>query len=260
MSCSLDYPVFPQSMLDTLFEYILLDDVPHLEASLDETIVRANYTDNEIDACYRICWQLLKRGVHFRQFRSLILGLAIKGRATKEERLLFKYARARFKHMRFACNNFDRRHRQPRLFHMIIRSMGKMQDGFNNGQRFAAFRHGIFLWVALSPFIYPVIEKEIKDFRADSSDGIKAFHQGEIRKLKTALADQGDISAHDFHLLRKIFSRWVSFNDTLRTIRPSDALNQFSAYLATLNGIMGDRHDDYIEKKFIDKKDIIKTK
>lgn len=254
MSSVLDYPVFPQAMLDTLFAYVLLDDVPHPEVGLDEAMVRSDYTQEEIRASYRLCWQLLKRGVAFGQFRALILRLAFKGKATEEERLSFKYARAKFKHMRFACNNFDRRHRQPKLFHMVIRCMGKMQDSFNNGQHFSAFRYGVFLWVVLSPFIYPLIEREIRDFREDSPEGIRAFHKAECRKLKKALARRDQFSAHDFHLLRKVFSRWVSLNDTLRTIRPSERLNQFSAYLATLNGIMGDRHDDYVEAKFVDKK------
>lgn len=260
MPVSLDYPVFPQEMLDRLFEYILLDDVPHPDVVLKDNIIKTGYTCEDIKECYQLCWQLLKRGVDFKIFRKLIGKLAYKGSATPQDRLSFKYARARFKHMRFACNNFDRRHRQPRLFHMIIRCMGKMQDSFNNGRHFSTFKYGVFLWIVLSPLVYPLIEKEINDFKADTPEGIKAFHNREIQKLRTALENKEQISAHDFHLLRKIFSRWVSFNDTLRTVRPSDKLNQFSAYLATINGMMGDRHDEYVEKKFSNKKGYYKNK
>ncbi|QHI96252.1 hypothetical protein GT348_08465 [Aristophania vespae] len=259
MRPSLEKTIFPQKTLDTVFEHVLLDDVINLNASLSDEVIEADYTAEEIEASYDLCWQLLERGVDFEQFRSLIAKIAFTGSATEEERLAFKYARARFKHMRFACNNFDKRHRYPKLFHKVIILMGKMQDAFKNTQRFATLIYGLILWLILSPSCYWLIARELTDFRAESPAGLRAYHRRENQKLEKLFKKQNKLAAHDFHLMRKIISRRVAFNDTLRTIRPSPKLDRFSAYLATMNGIMGDMHDELVEKRYVDKQGYYKN-
>jgi len=55
------------------------------------------------------------------------------------------------------------------------------------------------------------------------------------------------LSGKEFHTVRKIISQQVSCFDTLRTLNPQNLhLRQVSRYLAAINGLMGDRHDEMV--------------
>lgn len=241
-------PAFPQSMFNTVFEHILLDDVPHPTTPLPKDVLPL-CTAQEVTEGYNLCWQLLEDGVDRKAFRRLILKIAFSGQADEEERLAFKYERAKFKHMRFACANFTRKHRYPLLLHIVTIIMGDMQDAFKNHQRRATLILGLILWVALSPAYYWLIAAPLTSWREDSAAGIQAYQKRENARLAKMVAKLEATTGHEFHVVRKIISRRVAFNDTLRTIRPSHELNQLSEYLATINGMMGDLHDHLIEKK-----------
>ncbi|CDG33427.1 hypothetical protein SACS_0689 [Parasaccharibacter apium] len=241
-------PAFPQKMLDTVFEHVLLDDVPHPDTPLPEDVLPA-CEKTEIRDGYNLCWQLLEHGVDRKAFRRLILKIALSGTASKDEQLAFKYARAKFKHMRFACANFTRQHRYPLLLHVVTIIMGNMQDAFKNHQRRATLINGLILWVVLSPVYYWLIAAPIALWKEDSTAGIIAYQKKENARLAKLIRTLDATTGHEFHVMRKIISRRVAFNDTLRTIRPSRALDQLSEYLATINGMMGDFHDGLIEKK-----------
>lgn len=241
-------PLFPQEALDTVFEHVLLDDVPHPNTPLPEDVLPLCRKD-EIRQGYNLCWQLLDRGVDRPAFRRLIMRIALSGKASKEEQLAFKYARAKFKHMRFACANFTRRHRYPLMLHIVTIIMGNMQDAFKNHHRRATFTNGLILWAALSPLVYWLTAAPIIAWKEDSAEGIHNYQKKENARLARLVETLDATTGHEFHVMRKIISRRVAFNDTLRTIRPSQELNQLSEYLATINGMMGDYHDGLIEKK-----------
>lgn len=241
-------PAFPQDALDTVFEHILLDDVPHPDTPLPDDVLPI-CDAAEIRNGYNLCWQLLERGVDRKAFRRLILKIALSGNANKDEQLAFKYARAKFKHMRFACANFTKQHRYPLLLHVVTIVMGNMQDAFKNHQRRATLMNGLILWIVLSPAYYWLISTPLTLWKEDDVAGVIAYQKKENAKLAKLIRTLNATTGHEFHTMRKIISRRVAFNDTLRTIRPSQALNQLSEYLATINGMMGDFHDGLIEKK-----------
>ncbi|MXV45147.1 hypothetical protein GS501_08880 [Saccharibacter sp. 17.LH.SD] len=243
-----DKPEAPQEQLDTVFEYILLDDVPHFDTPLPTNVLPL-CTPQEVGEGYRLCWQLLEQGVNRRAFSRLTLKIACSGHASPEEQRDFKYARAKFKHMRFACANFAQSHRYPILLHIITIIMGNMQDAFKNHQRTATLLNGLLLWYMLTPPFYWLIRLPLIIIRLGSPEDILNYQKKQNKKLARLMTTLQSTTGHEFHVMRKIISRRVSFNDTLRTIRPSHQLNQLSEYLATVNGMMGDMHDTIIEKK-----------
>lgn len=243
----LDRPVYPQKMLDELFQHILLDDVPHLDVAVPENVMPV-CTPQEVTGGYKLCWQLLTRGVNRRAFRRLVMKIALTGRTTAEERQIFKDVRARCKHMRFACANFDRRHRYPPLLQGLTVLMGNMQDAFKNHERGLTFFYGLSLWLATSLLPYYLAMRPLRAFRPDTPDGVLAYQRAQNLKLARDLAASAQATGHEFHNLRKVISRRVAFNDTLRTLRAEPELDRLSEYLATVNGMMGEMHDDLIEK------------
>ena len=70
-----------------------------------------------------------------------------------------------------------------------------------------------------------------------------------MRQLQTLIASPA-LTGHQFHNVRKIVSRQVSFYDTLRSIDPDNReARQISRFLAAINGLMGDRHDVMVADK-----------
>ena len=70
-----------------------------------------------------------------------------------------------------------------------------------------------------------------------------------MRQLQTLIASPA-LTGHQFHNVRKIVSRQVSFYDTLRSIDPDNReARQISRFLAAINGLMGDRHDMMVADK-----------
>lgn len=247
-SAHLDAPIFKKSVLEQLFEYILLDDVPHPQTALPQDAL-PKCTEKEIEAAYKLSWQMLHRGVDFKEFRKLVAYIALTGRTTEEQRQYFKNVRAKFKHMRFACLNFDKKHRYPHGARIFTLLLGNMQDAFKNKQRVSTFLYGLAVLATSSPFFSWFIKKSLLNFERETAEGLLAYHKEENKKLAELLKKADNVTGHQFHVMRKFISRRTAFNDTLRTIRPSDALNQLSQYLATINGMMGDEHDCLVEKK-----------
>ncbi|SVW22971.1 Uncharacterised protein [Klebsiella pneumoniae] len=64
--------------------------------------------------------------------------------------------------------------------------------------------------------------------------------------LKEIIA-KPQLTGREFHDVRKIISQQVSYYDTLRSLDPEnkEAL-LISRFLAAINGLMGDKHDDMV--------------
>ncbi|TPW33719.1 hypothetical protein [Oecophyllibacter saccharovorans] len=247
MEQALANPPYPRETLDTLFQHILLDDVPHPETPLPATTLPV-CTSREIEEGYRLSWQLLVRGFDRRRFRRLVARIALTGQATARERQAFKDVRARCKHMRFACANFDRKHHYPLLLQGVTVLMGNMQDAFKHHDRLRTLSYGLTLWLMLGRGPFALFMQALLDFEPATPEDVKDYQQRENHKLQAVLDSQAHLTGHEFHTLRKFISRRVAFNDTLRTLRPDPALHQLSECLATLNGMMGEKHDELVEK------------
>lgn len=243
----LEYPRYSDDLLGQLFVNILDDDVINLDAECPASF-RITFQKNLVLDCYRLCWQSLDRNVDIPGFRKLILEILINGDTENAlQREIFKYNRARFKHLRFAFANLDVRHSYPWSLNFITSLMGYMQDGFKNHQIVRTRFAGGLLWVALSRPFYTLIRYRMKQFRPTCQKSLEEYFLRENKKIIYAL-NQSTITAHEFHDIRKIISRRVAFNDTLRVLYPNYNADAISRYLATINGLMGNMHDTLIEK------------
>ncbi|NHN87785.1 hypothetical protein [Acetobacter conturbans] len=238
---------FPEDALDTLFSHILANDVV-TDTSVLPQRVPLDFSQPDIIAAYRLARQLFTRRLDVIALRGFALTVMRQADVPPEERLPFKYARARFKQVRFAKANFDRRHRYPPLLNLMTTELGHLQDDFKNGRPIKARLQAVLTIGLLSTPSFRLVMRELRDFSPASPAELRDWVQAENQRLQAAMA-QDLLTGKQFHELRKIVSRRVSLYDTLRVITPSDALDQVSLFLATLNGLMGGLHDRLIEEK-----------
>ncbi|HAN8731430.1 TPA: hypothetical protein IGN20_000333, partial [Escherichia coli] len=80
----------------------------------------------------------------------------------------------------------------------------------------------------------------------ESVSSFIAYRQKQMHTLKEIIA-KPRLTGREFHDVRKIISQQVSYYDTLRSLDPEnkEAL-QISRFLAAINGLMGDKHDDMV--------------
>ena len=76
-----------------------------------------------------------------------------------------------------------------------------------------------------------------------------AIFTAQINFIRVHLSKQ-KITSKEFHEIRKTISRQVALYDNLKILFPSDYHWQVSRYLGTINGLMGNMHDELISKKF----------
>jgi len=237
---------FPAATLDTLFAAVLIDDEIDDHVSLPDPI-KLDASADDLRNCFRLCRQLWTDGFDRAEALRLVHLLLHEGDLNAENRLSYKYIRAKYKHLRFAFTLYDTRHACPPKFKLVTTIMGHLQDAFRNGQRYAATGYALMLRVLLTRPFWNVTRKEAFSAPLDDPAGFVRFMKAEIAKLRAALA-QETLSGAEFHAMRKIVSRHVSFFDTLRTLRPTEPAYKMSRYLSAINGMMGSMHDNLVER------------
>lgn len=237
---------FPPETLHALFEAVEIDDVVDPEVSLPERI-DLNCPREEMVRCFALCLDFWRDGVRRADLLRLLSVLLHRGDLSPAERLQYKHIRARYKHLRFALTLYGRRHRASRLFSLTVAVMGHLQDAFRNGRRGAMIGHTLLLRLLLARPLWALVDRRTRALQLDSTEGFLAYRKAEIRRLKETLG-QESLTGHEFHTMRKIIGRQVSFYDTLRSLRPSEHDYRMSRYLSAINGLMGSRHDEMVEQ------------
>jgi hypothetical protein len=243
----LDSKIFTAKHCDALFEAILIDDEVDAHTELPDHITLDFNRDQLIDN-FRLCRQLWKTGVDHAELVELSQIVAREGDLGPEDRLRYKYARAKFKHLRFAYALYGAGHRYPLLLNWMTTAMGHLQDAFKNGQPGPVARQAALSRIFLSRLPQHLLAREIDHLVPSSGIGFRTYVERQIMTLKSILAMDA-VTGREFHETRKIISRQVSFYDTLRTIQPSDEAYLMSRSLSAINGLMGRMHDELIERK-----------
>jgi len=238
---------FTSAQCDTLFENITINDRIDLLATLVAD-VNFNYSQEQLTACYLLSCQLWRDGVNREALQTLVQNIYKTGTLTDEEQLAFKHMRAKFKQLRFAFVMLDKRHRYPPAFHLLTMVMGKLQDAFKNAQTAKVSRWSLALRFLLSQPIYKFCTRKVNQFKPATVDSLAAKIIGELHFLKQSLASNP--TSKTFHEMRKVISRLVALHCSLMALYPSDYHQQLFRYLATLNGLMGNLHDELILNKF----------
>jgi len=236
---------FPPSILDAMFYAVDTDDIVDPEVSLPNPVPVA-CTQEEMGRCLELCVQFWEQGADRVVMSNLAGQLLRTGDLSPDDRIRYKYIRARYKHLRFAFVLYGTKHKPPAVFAATVAVMGHLQDAFRIGNRAGVMRYGILLRALLSKPVWQYVKREVSDVRLDDASGFLAFRQGEIRRIQRAL--EKTVTSHGFHSIRKIVSRQVSFYDTLKTLEPNDQLYKVSRFLSAINGLMGNMHDDLVEQ------------
>lgn len=245
---TLDEPIFSAEQCDALFAAVLVHDDMYPDAELPDAI-HLNYSQEQLTQCYRICRQLWKEGVDRKDLIEIIKTIYRHRALSTEDQLAFKYIRAKLKHLRFAYVACDERHRYPRMLHRLTVATGYLQDALKNAQHAAAGRLSICTRLFLTRIFYALISREINQFQPSTTEAFKQYVRSQIDFLQWQLYRE-KITSKDFHEMRKVISRLVALYDNLKILYPSSYHDSISQYLSTINGLMGNMHDELIIKKF----------
>ncbi|TBM29919.1 hypothetical protein [Hafnia paralvei] len=237
---------FSPEVIERLFIAVEEDDVVDEHASLPP-IVDLQCSQKVIRNNYALCLQFWEDGVTRKDLLRLILNQLRNGELSEKEKKQYKYIRARYKHLRFAQQLYRKKHQSGFLFSKMTVFLGRFQDGFRNKQKDIITFYGKVLRVYhLNALVWMFVHYSLRHIQLDTADGFIHYCQGKMKTLQK-LISKPLLTGREFHDARKIISQLVSYYDTLRAIDPDnqEAL-QISRFLAAINGLMGDRHDEMV--------------
>ncbi|MFT9383198.1 MAG: hypothetical protein ABF553_01170 [Acetobacter orientalis] len=235
---------FPEQTLKTLFDAILVNDVAETEVTLP-TVIPSDFSAEQVAECFALCRQLWLEGISYTQFLDLAWKIMRNQDLSEVDRVAFKHIRAKYKHMGFGFILYTPQHKRPFLYEATSTLMGEVQDAFRNGLRKKVFLFGVALRLLASKFFQKKRERMVRQAQLDTTANFNAYLKNEIAKIPDYL-NQPAVTSAQFHALRKIISRHISFFDTLRTLYPTETYNQMSRFLSAINGLMGRMHDELI--------------
>ncbi|GAN61511.1 hypothetical protein ACI01nite_00050 [Acetobacter cibinongensis] len=239
---------FSQQTLDQLFAAILVDDVidEHIELP---AYLPTKFSSEQLLRCLNLCQQLWLDGVSNTQLRHLTKKIITNKDLNSEERILYKYIRAKYKHMGFAFILYTASHKRPLLFEATSTLMGEAQDAFRNQIKNKTLYNGIILNAITAWPLSQFTREHVKNAQLDTQKFIHHF-RNDGKRIPEFLALQS-VTPAQFHGLRKIISRHVSFFDTLRTLYPDEIYYKMSRFLSAINGMMGNFHDELVQKSLL---------
>lgn len=235
----------PDDAEQRLFIAIDEDDIADKQVSLpqridltcDETHIRENYA---------LCLKYWEDGTNRAELLSLINKQLSCGVLTPEERKAYKYIRSRYKHLRFALMLYTHNHKVPHIFRKTTVILGRFQDALRNNNARLTARYGKWLNILLSEPVWKMVNYSLRHIRTINADKFVAYRLDQMRKLQQMISKH-QLTGREFHNVRKIISQQVSFYDTLRAINPGNQeAYQVSRFMAAINGMMGDKHDELV--------------
>ncbi|MBH1930418.1 hypothetical protein [Serratia rubidaea] len=248
MTASNNWKKFPAETIQALFVAVEEDDLVEANISLPQRI-DWHCSPESIRDNYALCLQFWEDGFSRQELLQLVNGFLQDPQLAAATRMRYKYIRARYKHFRFAQQLYGGQHRANRLFHTTTAVLGHFQDAFRNGNQKNLQIYGNLLRVLLSRPVWSCVRYALRHIHLTSERDFIAYRQTQIGLLRTLIANP-QLTGKQFHDVRKIISRQVSFYDTLRSIAPDNReARQISRFLAAINGLMGDRHDVMVADK-----------
>ncbi|TDT00091.1 hypothetical protein [Erwinia rhapontici] len=236
---------FSPETLQLLFSAINEDDLVDENVSLPPRI-DVQCTQDSLRENYALCLQYWEEGVDRHELLHLVRELLRGDTLSDNARMQFKYIRSRYKHLRFAQRLYSKKHLSRLWFSKTTVLLGKLQDAFRNSNiRAVKFYAGILCFYLSKP-IWNWVYFSLRDMPLDSASHFIAYRKKQIRKLQVLIAKTA-LTGREFHAVRKIVSQQVSYYDTLRSIDPGNQdFHQISRFLAAINGVMGDKHDEMV--------------
>ena len=243
---ALDCDPFAPAVLQSLIAAIEINDLVDRNAMLPRTVTRDHPAERFVEG-FRLSRQLWQEGFDRHALLDLAGDLRRGVPLDDDKRRWFKQVRARFKHLRFAFFLYSAEHRAPPMLSLVTLVMGELQDATRVKGARDVRRHATRLQLLLAKPGAQYLSRETNRLTPSVSDGFHRFVNSEIASLRPLLAAR-ESGAHAFHAARKVVSRQVSFHDDMRTLHPSAEHRDMARWLATLNGLMGQAHDDLVER------------
>lgn len=245
---SMSWKKYPQEVVDRLFLAIDEDDVINNETT-DLPAIELGTSQQNIRDYYALCLQLWEEGFTRQELLGLIKQLLAGQDLTKAQRKQYKYIRARYKHLRFAQRLYSRHHDADKIFKATTVYLGHLQDGFKNGDKKSVQHYGKILRLLLSRPIWNWVKRSLNHLQVDNEAGYQRYVSQQMSQLANML-NKPTVTGTEFHDIRKIVSQQVSFFDTQRSIENNTSrVYAISRFLANINGLMGDKHDDMVADK-----------
>jgi hypothetical protein len=236
---------FLPETVQLLFNVVDEDDVVDENVSLPAVIPLQCTMDNIRDN-YSLCLQYWEEGVERTALLNLVLKVLNGGELSAAERMQYKYMRSRYKHLRFSQRLYSKSHTSRFLFSKTTVFLGRFQDAFRNENKQSVKHYGRLLRFYLSAPVWAWVSNSLRRIQLDAVDDFMAYRQAQMRLLQGLLI-KPQLTGEEFHSARKIISQQVSYYDTIRAIRPDNQdARQISRFLAAINGLMGDRHDEMV--------------
>lgn len=244
---------FSQEIVERLFLAIEEDDRVG-ESAILPPLIELQCPAENIRQCYALCLQFWEEGFHRQDLLALINHVLQGGVLSEKDRLQYKYIRARYKHLRFAQRLYSKKHESHFVFRQTTVFLGHFQDAFRNHNVRNIQRYGRLLKVMLSPAVWMRVHYCLRHTVLDDQQGFKHYRQQQVRKLQGIIANP-ELTGDQFHDARKIVSQQVSYYDTVRSLDPTNMeARMLAVFLANINGIMGDRHDEMVADKLSGRK------
>lgn len=239
---------FSKKKCEDLFAAVKVHDDLYPAAKLPN-LINLNYTQEQLAHSYCLCRQLWLEGVDRKLLCQMVEKIYIHGYLCDEDKIVYHDMRAKIKHLRFAYITFDERHRYPIFFHFMTGIMGGLQDAFKHNQRAVLVRLALLVRFLLTKFFYAFLKKEMDCFYPSTPENFYQYVQREINFIRMHLK-KNLVTGREFHEMRKVISRQVAMYDNLKTLYPSAYHRKISEYCSTINGLMGEKHDELIAAKF----------
>lgn len=237
----------PPSVCDALFSEILNNDELDPVAELPDRI-NLDYSQAQLQRCFDLSHALWSKRLDRAELMLLANTLYRTGDIGAKDALIFKHARARFKHLRFAFAVFGAGHRYPISLDAITSVMGNLQDAFKNKKPASVRRNALLFRLLLGSLPFSLMIREAGRFRPSTSQSFAIFMKNQAAIIARFLG-KGAISAKEFHDTRKIISRYRAGYATIVTLDPCAEHKKIAAFIATINGLMGNYHDTLMSKK-----------
>ena len=239
---------FTPVQCEALFAALLVHDDLYPETSLPDSIP-LDYTQEQLSQCYLISQQLWHEGISRKALCEITDKICKQGKLNEQDQYTYYCMRAKIKHLRFAYVMFDERHRYPRVFHWMTAAMGHLQDVLKNPQQSSVWFEAFLVRLFLSKPLYSMAIKEISGFKPSTPKLFRSYMQEGIDYIRGQL-EKYEMTSYEFHEIRKVISRQVAFYDCIDILYPTNCQHALLLYLSTLNGLMGNFHDELIVRKF----------
>jgi len=244
---------FPAETINLLFTAVEEDDIVDANISLPQ-LIDLRCSQEKIRANYALCLQFWEDGFTRKELLGLVNAFLENPDLSTTVRMRYKYIRARYKHLRFAQRLYSKQHASGKFFHITTVILGHFQDAFRNGNRANLKYYGFILRFFLSKPIWLLVRYSLRHIQLETEKGFTTYRKEQMQALRNLLANT-TLTGSQFHNVRKIVSQQVSFYDTLRSIDPDNTeAFQTSRFLAAINGLMGDKHDEMVANKLSGKK------